>query len=216
MNSTIFEVTLLKDGKASAATPLVFGYIGNRGVYKLKITTVDELGECTVRIFWHTADCTGPITSLVVDGEVTVPAAVTAVSGAGRVVFECVANDKVVTTSDLRYVVKANSGTQSKSDPETGSTSWQDFVSMVADDAKAADQAAKEAEAWAHGSGEYPAMDEDNAKYYAGLAEQAASRAGYLTFGIAEDGYLYMKKQNAEDLTFYLNEEGELEVEYGY
>lgn len=54
----------------------------------------------------------------------------------------------------------------------------------------------KSAEAWTHGHPEYPERDEDNAKYYAGMAkeaadhaEQAAEKSGYMQFDI-ENGRL--------------------------
>ena len=71
-----------------------------------------------------------------------------------------------------------------------------DAVLDVSESADRSEGAEKSAEAWTHGHPEYPERDEDNAKYYAGMAkeaadhaEQAAEKSGYMQFDI-ENGRL--------------------------
>ena len=84
---------------------------------------------------------------------------------------------------------------------------------------EAADAAAVLARSWAEGgTGTRQGEDTDNAEYWAGLAEQRASEAGYVWFDINdEDGCMYVivAGQLEEDVEFEVNEElGILEVIY--
>ena len=89
-----------------------FGYTKNRGVYRLAVTASGEWEGLAIRCFWHVPDGKDPVSSLVVDGYVDVPASVTAQPGSGCVTFEGSDGTKTVTSADLRYRVSANSGTQ--------------------------------------------------------------------------------------------------------
>lgn len=62
-------------------------------------------------------------------------------------------------------------------------------------------EAEKSAEAWTHGREDYPERAEDNAAYYARLAEQTAAESGYITFDI-EDGRLIETKTDNVDIEF--------------
>lgn len=61
-------------------------------------------------------------------------------------------------------------------DPERDNL-FLEAIEAVNESADRAETAEKSAEAWAHGHPDYPEKDEDNAMYYAGLAERLASAA---------------------------------------
>ena len=123
-----------------------FGYTKNRGVYRLAVTASGEWEGLTIRCFWHVPDGKDPASSLVVDGYVAVPASVTAQPGSGCITFEGSDGTKTtVTSSDLRYRVSANSGTEDGTEPEPGTPAWQQLVDAVHTDAAAAEQSAQEA-----------------------------------------------------------------------
>lgn len=89
-----------------------FGYTKNRGVYRLAVTASGEWEGLAIRCFWHVPDGKYPVSSLVVDGYVAVPASVTAQPGNGCITFEGSDGTKTVTSAALRYRVSANSGTE--------------------------------------------------------------------------------------------------------
>lgn len=122
-----------------------FGYTKNRGVYRLAITTSGEWEGLTIRAFWHVPDGKDPLSSLVVDGYVDVPAGVTAQPGSGCITFEGSDGTKTVTSADLRYHVSANSGTEDGTTPEPGTPAWQAFVDAVKESAASAEQSKTEA-----------------------------------------------------------------------
>lgn len=208
-------ITLNSDGSITTSGDVVFGYLSNRNVHRIKVTRTDAWTDCTIRVHWYPPDGSEPSSTLVVNDYVTVPSSVTSVRGHGRAVFEGVVGNQVITSANLHYYVKTNCGIEDDTDIDPGSTSWQQFVDAVEDNAKAAAESAKESEAWAHGSEDYPETVEDNSKYWAEIAKQAAEQGGYLTFEIGEDGSLYLEQKNVSDLTFTLNDSGELEVSYG-
>lgn len=123
-----------------------FGYTKNRGVYRLAVTASGEWAGLTIRCFWHVPDGKDPVSSLVVDGSVDVPASVTAQPGNGCVTFEGSDGTKTVTSADLRYRVSANSGTEDGTEPEPGTPAWQQLVDAVHTDATAAEQAKTDAQ----------------------------------------------------------------------
>ena len=143
-----------------------FGYTKNRGVYRLAITTSGEWEGLTIRAFWHVPDGKDPLSSLVVDGYVDVPAGVTAQPGSGCITFEGSDGTKTVTSADLRYRVAANSGTEDDTEPEPGTPAWQQLVDAVHADATAAEQAKTDAQTAAREAA-------DNA----GNADQSAKKA---------------------------------------
>lgn len=123
-----------------------FGYTKNRGVYRLAVTATGEWEGLAIRCFWHVPDGKDPASSLVVDGYVDVPASVTAQPGNGCVTFEGSDGTKTVTSSDLRYRVSANSGTEDGTTPEPGTPAWQQLMDAVHKDATAAEQAKTDAQ----------------------------------------------------------------------
>lgn len=123
-----------------------FGYTKNRGVYRLAVTASGEWEGLAIRCFWHVPDSKDPVSSLVVDGYVAVPASVTAQPGSGCVTFEGSDGTKTVTSADLRYRVSANSGTEDGTEPEPGTPAWQQLVDAVHTDATAAEQAKTDAQ----------------------------------------------------------------------
>lgn len=130
-----------------------FGYTKNRGVYRLAVTASGEWEGLTVRAFWHVPDGKDPASSLVVDGYVAVPASVTAQPGNGCITFEGSDGTTTVTSADLRYRVSANSGTEDGTEPEPGTSAWQQLVDAVHADATAAEQAKTDAQTAAQQAG---------------------------------------------------------------
>ncbi len=136
------SVSLISSGvvKVPGYEQLVrFGYTKNRGVYRLSVDASGEWKGLTIRAFWHVPDGNDPVSSLVADGYVDVPASVTAQSGSGCITFEGSDGTKTVTSADLRYRVAANSGTEDGTMPEPDSPAWEKFVGEVKSDADAAD-----------------------------------------------------------------------------
>ena len=143
-----------------------FGYTKNRGVYRLAVSATGEWEGLTIRAFWHVPGGKDPASSLVTDGSVAVPASVTAQPGNGCITFEGSDGTKTVTSSDLRYRVSANSGTEDGTEPEPGTPAWQAFVDAVHTDATAAEQAKTDAQTAA-----------SEAAASAGNADQSAKQA---------------------------------------
>lgn len=143
-----------------------FGYTKNRGVYRLAVSATGEWEGLTIRAFWHVPDGKDPVSSLVADGSVAVPASVTAQPGNGCITFEGSDGTKTVTSKDLRYRVSANSGTEDGTMPEPGTPAWQELVDAVHTDATAAEQAKTDAQTAA-----------SEAATSAGNADQSARQA---------------------------------------
>ena len=131
-----------------------FGYTKNRGVYRLAVTATGEWEGLAIRAFWHVPDGKDPVSSLVADGYVAVPASVTAQPGNGCITFEGSDGTRTVTSADLRYRVAANSGTDDGSLPEPGTPAWQELVGAVHTDAAAAEQAKNDAQTAANQAGQ--------------------------------------------------------------
>ena len=148
-----------------------FGYTKNRGVYRLAVTATGEWEGLAIRCFWHVPDGKDPASSLVVDGYVDVPASVTAQPGNGCITFEGSDGTKTVTSSDLRYRVSANSGTEDGTTPEPGTPAWQQLMDAVHKDATAAEQAKTDAQTAAQQAGA-------SAKAAQTAASEAATGAG--------------------------------------
>ena len=81
---------------------------GNRGNYRLRIEQRGEWKGLTVCAHWHPG---ASAATLVENGVLTVPAAVTAVPGVGCITFEGTDGSCTVTSADVRCKVCANSGT---------------------------------------------------------------------------------------------------------
>lgn len=151
-----YTVTLTPSGGVvlpGHASALALGYTKNRGVYRLHIDATGEWEGLTIRAFWHVPDGKDPVSSLVADGSVAVPASVTAQPGNGCVTFEGSDGTRTVTSADLRYRVAANSGTEDGTDPEPGTPAWQELVGAVHTDATAAEQAKTDAQTAAKQAG---------------------------------------------------------------
>ena len=83
------EMTIRLERNGAAMVPggqLLLGYAGNRGNYRLRIEQRGEWKGLTVCAHWHTPGASAA--TLVENGSLTVPAAVTAVSGVGCITFE--------------------------------------------------------------------------------------------------------------------------------
>ncbi len=79
------------------------------------------------------------------------------------------------------------------------------IVEQARESAQQAEDAAILSESWAAGgTGTRLGEDEDNAKYYAKLAEQQASEGGWIRFYIDEQGYLHYVKTPNTEISFYL------------
>ena len=144
-----FPITLTSGGSVCLpghAFALALGYTKNQGVYRLHIDATGEWEGLTIRAFWHVPDGKDPVSSLVADGYVAVPASVTAQPGNGCITFEGSDGTRTVTSADLRYRVSANSGTEDGTEPEPGTPAWQELVGAVHTDATAAEQAKTDAQ----------------------------------------------------------------------
>ena len=147
-----------------------FGYTKNRGVYRLHVDATGEWAGLTIRAFWHVPDGKDPVSSLVADGYVDVPASVTAQPGNGCITFEGSDGTRTVTSADLRYRISANSGTEDGTEPEPGTPAWQQLVDAVHADATAAEQAKTDAQTAAQTAQATPSIiwvqGEEGAKAY--------------------------------------------------
>lgn len=79
------------------------------------------------------------------------------------------------------------------------------IVEQAREEAKKAADAAVLSESWAvGGTGIREGEDENNAKYYAELAEQQAASGGWIRFYVDERGYLHFVKTPNTEIGFYL------------
>lgn len=238
------NVSLASNGAAKLAgyeQMLRFGYTKNRGVYRLAVTASGEWEGLAVRCFWHVPDGKDPVSSLVVDGYVDVPAGVTAQPGSGCITFEGSDGTKTVTSADLRYRVAANSGTEDGTEPEPGTPAWQAFVDAVKESAASAEQSkteALDAAERAGASADEAATSAASALVSAESAEKnalssatsaaEATRQAELAAQAAENkGFLYLEDDNnsgtlslvvsdnlTDDFTLQDDGQGNLEVVY--
>lgn len=126
------EMTIRLDRNGAAAVPggqLLLGYAGNRGNYRLRIEQRGEWKGLTVCAHWHTPGASAA--TLVKNGILTVPAAVTAVPGAGCLTFEGTDGSRTVTSADVRCKVCANSGTAEGAMPATATPAWEALVGLL-------------------------------------------------------------------------------------
>ena len=162
-----------------------FGCTKNRGVYRLHVNVSGEWEGLIIRAFWHVPDGKDPVSSLVVDGYVAVPASVTAQSGNGCITFEGSDGTKTVTSSDLQYRVSTNSGTEDGSMPEPGTPAWQELVDAVHTDATAAEQAKTDAQTAAQQAGAAAQKAAASEKAAGDAQKKAANSLQELKDGIA-------------------------------
>ena len=126
------EMTIRLDRNGAAAVPggqLLLGYMGNRGNYRLRIEQRGEWKGLTVCAHWHTPGASAA--TLVENGFLTVPAAVTAVPGTGCITFEGTDGSRTVTSADVRCRVCANSGTAEDTMPAPATPAWEALVSLL-------------------------------------------------------------------------------------
>ena len=166
-----------------------FGYTKNRGVYRLAVTATGEWEGLTIRAFWHVPDGKDPVSSLVADGYVAVPASVTAQPGSGCITFEGSDGTKTVTSADLRYRVAANSGTDDGTEPEPGTPAWQELVGAVHTDATAAEQAKTDAQTAAQQAGAAAQKAATSEKAAGDAQKKAAESLQELKEGIASGNF---------------------------
>lgn len=128
------QITLCSNGRAilsGYSGGLLLGYAHNTGVYRLRVVCSGEWDGTTVVAFWHLPGPAGPLTTLVADGAVEVPALVTAQGGSGTVTFEGSDGTRTVTSASVPYRVLSNSGTTDQTLPEPGTPAWQQFLQQV-------------------------------------------------------------------------------------
>lgn len=128
------QITLCSNGRAvlsGYSGGLLLGYAHNTGVYRLRVVCSGEWDGTTVVAFWHLPGPAGPLTTLVADGAVEVPALVTAQGGSGTVTFEGSDGTRTVTSASVPYRVLSNSGTTDSTLPEPGTPAWQQFLQQV-------------------------------------------------------------------------------------
>lgn len=128
------QITLCSNGRAvlsGYSGGLLLGYAHNTGVYRLRVVCSGEWDGTTVAAFWHLPGPAGPLTTLVADGTVEVPALVTAQGGSGTVTFEGSDGTRTVTSASVPYRVLTNSGTTDPTLPEPGTPAWQQFLQQV-------------------------------------------------------------------------------------
>lgn len=128
------QITLCSNGRAvlsGYSGGLLLGYAHNTGVYRLRVVCSGEWDCTTVVAFWHLPGPAGPLTTLVADGAVEVPALVTAQGGSGTVTFEGSDGTRTVTSASVPYRVLSNSGTTDPTLPEPGTPAWQQFLQQV-------------------------------------------------------------------------------------
>ena len=126
------EMTIRLERNGAAAVPggqLLLGYAGNRGNYRLRIEQRGEWKGLTVCAHWHTPGASAA--TLVENGFLTVPAAVTAVPGAGCITFEGTDGSRTVTSADVRCKVCANSGTEEGAMPAPATPAWEALVGLL-------------------------------------------------------------------------------------
>ena len=126
------EMTIRLDKNGAAAVPggqLLLGYAGNRGNYRLRIEQRGEWKGLTVCAHWHTPGASAA--QLVENGVLEVPAAVTAVPGAGCITFEGSDGSRTVTSADVRCKVCANSGTAEGALPAPATSAWEALVRLL-------------------------------------------------------------------------------------
>lgn len=128
------QITLCSNGRAvlsGYSGGLLLGYAHNTGVYRLRVVCSGEWDGTTVMAFWHLPGPAGPLTTLVADGAVEVPALVTVQGGSGTVTFEGSDGTRTVTSASVPYRVLSNSGTTDPTLPEPGTPAWQQFLQQV-------------------------------------------------------------------------------------
>ena len=128
------QLTLCANGRAALsgyAGGLQLGYAQNAGIYRLRVTLADEWDGLTVRAFWHLPGQDKPLTTLLEENCIAVPALVTALGGQGTVTFEGSDGSRTVASASIPYTVLSNAGTRDLDFPEPGTPAWQQFLAVL-------------------------------------------------------------------------------------
>lgn len=128
------QLTLCANGRAALsgyAGGLQLGYAQNAGIYRLRVTLADEWDGLTVRAFWHLPGQDKPLTTLLKENCIAVPALVTALGGQGTVTFEGSDGSRTVASASIPYTVLSNAGTRDPDFPEPGTPAWQQFLAVL-------------------------------------------------------------------------------------
>ena len=128
------QLTLCANGRAALsgyAVGLQLGYAQNAGIYRLRVTLADEWDGLTVRAFWHLPGQDKPLTTLLEENSIAVPALVTALGGQGTVTFEGSDGSRTVASASIPYTVLSNAGTRDPDFPEPGTPAWQQFLAVL-------------------------------------------------------------------------------------
>ena len=128
------QLTLCANGRAALsgyAGGLQLGYAQNAGIYRLRVTLADEWDGLTVRAFWHLPGQDKPLTTLLEENSIAVPALVTALGGQGTVTFEGSDGSRTVASASIPYTVLSNAGTRDPDFPEPGTPAWQQFLAVL-------------------------------------------------------------------------------------
>ena len=128
------QLTLCANGRAALsgyAGGLQLGYAQNAGIYRLRVTLADEWDGLTVRACWHLPGQDKPLTTLLEENCIAVPALVTALGGQGTVTFEGSDGSRTVASASIPYTVLSNAGTRDPDFPEPGTPAWQQFLAVL-------------------------------------------------------------------------------------
>ena len=128
------QLTLCANGRAALSGytgGLQLGYAQNAGIYRLRVTLADEWDGLTVRAFWHLPGQDKPLTTLLEENCIAVPALVTALGGQGTVTFEGSDGSRTVASASIPYTVLSNAGTRDPDFPEPGTPAWQQFLAVL-------------------------------------------------------------------------------------
>ena len=128
------QLTLCANGRAALsgyAGGLQLGYAQNASIYRLRVTLADEWDGLTVRAFWHLPGQNKPLTTLLEENYIAVPALVTALGGQGTVTFEGSDGSRTVASASIPYTVLSNAGTRDPDFPEPGTPAWQQFLAVL-------------------------------------------------------------------------------------
>ena len=128
------QLTLCANGRSALsgyAGGLQLGYAQNAGIYRLRVTLADEWDGLTVRAFWHLPGQDKPLTTLLEENCIAVPALVTALGGQGTVTFEGSDGSRTVASASIPYTVLSNAGTRDPDFPEPGTPAWQQFLAVL-------------------------------------------------------------------------------------
>lgn len=100
---------------------------------------------------------------------------------------------------------------------EAQETLFQQAIDAVRTYGARSETAAVLAESWAVGGTDTrPGENADNAKYYAQMAEEAATEKGFVSFSIVAPGHLimYITENLTDAINFVITDNGSLEVQY--